>query len=34
MKTNKASIKGKQVRHDITRKNYLDPTSPGFLNER
>ena len=24
----------KQIRHEIARKHYLDPTSPGFLNEK
>lgn len=24
----------KQIKHEIARKHYLDPTSPGFLNEK
>jgi len=24
----------KKIRHEIARKHYLDPTSPGFLNEK
>lgn len=34
MTTKKRKISSKKIRHEIARKHYLDPTSPGFLNEK